>query len=368
MSDRNFSWPIWMVSDTYQKSNCRVSAEQKGSEMSHQDCFIQEECATELIPVCEHNGIHVGKEVLGNLSSLRWMAPACTQAVSNVFPAYTLNAVGIAENVLHHLSCSSGIAMTDSDSAYNQSAEVERNHGGFMKSNHTSDENGSAPVENTVNTHDLVSAVEEQTGLQSRILPSNDPHSFFAGSEIEHVYVPTEDDSSSNKKDQKQELHQESNSCFLSSEITSQKETSRLVEGGLVNDQTCQELRQKLSLEELISSAISAECQIQKASSHYDLQRLSQLLTEQMISIYGKEKSSSILLSDLVHACAADTNVAAQRITLQRYFAALLNATHQHNLRLLKHSKNMEGCQILLQENESEKLSDVKIRLLSLKD
>jgi hypothetical protein len=75
------------------------------------------------------------------------------------------------------------------------------------------------------------------------------------------------------------------------------------------NVQTFKSVKEKRHLDELITDAVMAECQLQETTySHYDLEPLSQLLSSAIASIFGRRNGGEIIFKDLITTCFPGKN------------------------------------------------------------
>ncbi|MCO5564011.1 hypothetical protein L7F22_017671 [Adiantum nelumboides] len=202
-------------------------------------------------------------------------------------------------------------------------------------------------------------------GESTKLLWTESPNSMHSSGEVYEDDIPMErakqDEALKRVKNQGMEALEDSNVTCVSSQVASHQKCCSWVQNSLIRDspnQSPQEERKRFNLDELITGAIIAECQLhKKLFSHYDLEPLSRLLSTHMASIFQKENMQSIVLKDLVAACNC-----GQNITLQRFMVALLSAAHQQNIGSWKDSRMKEN-QILLQEGISGKLDEVEISI-----
>lgn len=123
--------------------------------------------------------------------------------------------------------------------------------------------------------------------------------------------------------------------------------------------------KRRLALDELITGAVMAECQLQRHSfCHQELEPLSRILSVQMSALCQQQKTNKIFFKDLVVACSSGLNLDHDRnITFQRYFMALLSLAHQQNIGDFKNTEH-KGFQLLLEKSSSGRISEILVSLV----
>ncbi|KAI5063121.1 hypothetical protein GOP47_0021668, partial [Adiantum capillus-veneris] len=319
----NFSWPPGMA-PTSQRSECMQSAECGAAPRTHQDCQSLQETETILLchrsPILQDNALRIGDECWDKFS---WST-----------------ATGVRSEYIEF-----GTHREDEDCCMKHSASLAAVADSLL------------PDDMGIEVHDT-----SKEGELAKVFQMESSNSIHSSGVVNEDDTPTEtanqDDAVSQLKNQGMVTLEDSNLSCVFSQVASHQKTIPWVEES--QNQGHRGERKRFHLDDLITGAVIAECQLhQNSYSHFDLEPLSRMLSTHMASIFKKQNTKSIVLKDLVAACNC-----AQNITLQRYVVALLSAAHQQNIGSWKDSR-IEERQILLQEGVSRKLCDVEISILS---